>query len=203
MGCLKTIVSFIIVVLAVIGLNSLGGLDKVKEFINSKINPSPEKIEENAQKVADFSNISQEYTIIKTVEIAGVSAVVSENKITGQKIAFGDGSFLIKISKEDITSDKLDEKIKEIAPKLNFLPTRVQGIYIKEKGSFIADNQTIPYAKIKIDILSEKQSDLEGIIAVANVTDKKSKLIVAFNDEGKYDQKETENFVNSIKMYKF
>ena len=79
MGCLKSIIRAVVIVLALIGFKAVGGWDFVKNKIPLLFEkPSQETLIEKSKDVADFSGISEEYEIDKTANVLGFKTVLAE-----------------------------------------------------------------------------------------------------------------------------
>ena len=198
-GCLRSIISLIILVFAFIGFKSIGGVDYVKGLIDSYLNPPSQKTQIEAQKIANFSKVPKNYEILKALDIFGVKAVVANERKTDQKMVFADPGWAFKLSKNDIRSNNIDEQLKNIASKFAIQPIKVKNLEIEKKGNFEALNQTIPYVKVKVYLSGSPYKNLEGIIGVANMEDNKNKLVISLNEPGKYSEQVAEKFFKSIK----
>lgn len=204
-GCLKLIFSMVftgIVGIALLIFYLFGGVDYVKGYIDSLMNPPKNEIEIKAQKLGDFSKLSKEYKLTRAVDMLGVNAVVAEHKQTNQNIALVDPGVILKVTKNDIKQNTLDNKIKEVANRFNNLPIKLGDIQVTKKGTFKALNQDVPYAKVKIQLSGAINKDLEGIIGIASTSGTQNNLVVSMNEPGKYNQKVTEGFLKNIKLKK-
>ena len=80
MGCIRFVKSFVIIVLAIIGLNAIGGLVPVKDFVQkqvvTKVTPTKENVQKTAQKIADFSMVKNQYNIFSSSVSNSVSVIL-------------------------------------------------------------------------------------------------------------------------------
>lgn len=204
-GCFKFIISgifSIIVGIALILFYFFGGFDYVKSMFEAQKAKPILTVEQQAQKFADFSHMPKDYKLKKSVGILGVNAILAEHKQTKQKMAIVDTGWIFNLSKDDILSNKLDDKLKELSSKYNNKVVAIDNFEIGKKGMFNALNQNIPYVKIKLKTSGQLKNDFEGIIGVVNKPDNKNNLVVSFSDTGKYKQKTAEKFFQNLKFNK-
>ena len=83
---IKIIFNSILLVLAFIGFNAIGGekyVEDIKTFISSYV----EKYNmETMNKIANFSELNEEFQIDNAVNLMGYKAVIAEHKNSGQKM---------------------------------------------------------------------------------------------------------------------
>lgn len=205
LGCLKPIgclIQSIITTVILFCFFTFGGLDYVKNFIDNMYAEQQSNTYKEAQKVADFSRISRDYKIAKTINIPGAKAVIAENKKNSQKLAFIDGGSFLTLSKNDIKSNQIDTKLRELSGKLSNKPVKLKELKVIRKGSFKALNQNIPYVKVKASFTIDKTiftKEFEGIIGVIDNPKKgKSYIIASINNPDEYKQDITENFFKTV-----
>lgn len=203
-GCLKFIFSIIftgIMGIALIIFFAFGGVDYVKNIVNSQINPPEVKVQENAQKIGNFTKVPKGYKLTRVVDMVGIKAVVAEEKKTTQKMALVNPGWIFNITKNDIRSNAIDTQLEKIASKFNTKNIKLSTLEVVKKGNFKAFNQNIPYARIKVELIGNKARNLEGIIGVAqNPADGQNTIVVSMNEPGKYNQQTAEKFFKSIKF---
>ena len=120
MGCLKNLIRAVIIALAVVGFLSLGGKEFVMKYCSQWFNPSQETILERAKKVGDFSGINEEFELEKASGMFGYNAVVAEHKASGQKLIVVDSNKKPLLTKSDLQSDKIEEKLKDVIGKVKY-----------------------------------------------------------------------------------
>lgn len=200
MGCLKNLAVLAILILAVIGFLSIGGDELVMHGINGVMNPPADKIEKKAQKVADFSQVSDNYEIKRAVSVMGVKAVLTEHKETHQKMVLADTGSLIQITQEDIKSDGIETKLTSLADKYGFIPSvKVKRLKVVEMSEMKAFGKTMPYVKINADLEGLPYDNVEGIVGVVVQKDGSSKLAISGSKEGKFKKEIAETFFNSLR----
>lgn len=200
MGCSRLFFQSILIVLAIVGLNSLGLLVPVKDAVITVVQPKPQLVKQSAQKIADFSKVPPNYKFQASYKVLGAEAVVTENTKDGSYIAMGNTGPLLQLSKNDLKSDEINKKIAYLAPVLINSPAKISNFAITDKSTFHALNQDIPYAKIKVVSQTNPNISYEGIIAVYDTKDNKTQTIVAFNEAGRYHQVSTEEFFKKIRL---
>ena len=200
MGFLKFIVKVIIVVLAIIGFKSIGGIDWIKANWNFFETPSQQELIEKSKDVADFSRIPEEFELSKSMNILGYRAVVAEHDATGQKLAVVTENKNLKLSQDDFKNGKLENKINEINKKLHYQYVHVENFKITKQGTMTALGQNVPYARFEADVTNLPMKNVQGVIAVAKDKEGKSKILVSANQGNKYSQILAEQFFQKVKL---
>ena len=201
MGCLTNIFKIIILILAAIGFKTIGGVDFINKFIdiNSIFKaPSQEKLQEKSAKIADLSDINDEYTIKKNINILGVKAVLAQHDSSSQKFIIADDKNQKLLKKEDFQTNEIDVKIKNLAEKIQYQFIRLEDVKILQRGTLYVFNQSAPYVKFSADAVNMPISDVLGIVGVAEV-DGQTKIIIALNDGKKYSQIISQEFFKNVK----
>ena len=112
MGCLKKLIKCVILALAVVGFLSLGGKDLITGLVDKYIHKNDrETVLEKAQKVGDFSQINEEYQLEKATGVMGYNGVLAEHKSSGQKMVVVDDNKKPLLTREDITSGNIEDKL--------------------------------------------------------------------------------------------
>ncbi len=200
MGCLKGAVSFVVIALAIIGFFSIGGVDLVMNGVNGYLNPSHEKVVKKAQKIADFSELPQDYNIQRTVDMLGVKAVMLEYLKSDQKMIIIDKAWGLEISQKDIVSDVIDDKLEELAEKFVHKPIQIKELEIKKKDFFKIGDKKVPYVKFKMELKGTPYEEVEGFIAITETDSKDEKMLVSFNEADKFEQDVAEKLFKNIKF---
>lgn len=196
-----------IITTAVIGFIILialaaGSVFYLQNTISSQLHPPKSELMQRAEKLADFSSILKGYTVTKALNIIGVTAVVAEHPQTGQYMAIIDPGWALNISKTDIQSGSLKQKLTDYALKASTPTIKLKKLEIKPEGNITAFNQSVPYAKVKVRVSGiTSGATYEGIIGIASKpgTDK-TELIVSLNKSGTYKQEIADNFFKNVKL---
>ncbi|MBQ8886319.1 MAG: hypothetical protein IJY61_01280 [Candidatus Gastranaerophilales bacterium] len=123
-GCLSLIIKTIIAVLVFFGLLHLGVIDFIKEKIeeyrgNEEVRQ--EKMVDKTKDVVDFSEINkEEYSINKDLKLLKNRMIVAEHNSTSQKMIMIEPKNEAFLTKEDITSEKIEEKINTLVDKYKY-----------------------------------------------------------------------------------
>lgn len=209
MGCFKfisTLISSIFTtIIILIILFPCGGLNFINNMIYGFFNPPEKILKVNSQKVADFSKIPSNYKLTKAVDMLGIKTVFAEDKHNKQTMAVVDTGWLLNITKDDIKSNQIFDKLNDLNKNLKFLRQNhidIDNIKILQKGQFKAANQNVPYLKANVNLLNENNKRLEGIVGVVKKSNDKNELIVSYSTAGKYNQKLAENFFKHVSYNK-
>ena len=199
MGCLVRILQIIILILAYIGFQSLGGIKFFQDSINDLIKPSEETTTASVNKMLDVSNLSNDYVISKAFNVFGMKVIEAEYQKAPQKIYVIDSKGLIKLSKDDFYSDKINLILENLIGKFAYQAIRLENLEIIRSGSFVAINkQKIPYVIFEADIIRGNSPKMFGMLGVTEGNDGENDIILSFTTTGKYNQTVTENFFRQI-----
>ena len=201
-GCLSLIIKTVIAVLVFFGLKYLGIIDFIQNKIEEHRGISQEQITEKAKDVVDLSEIDDEYTVDKNLKILKNRIILAQHNSTGQKMLMLEPKNGAMITKEDITSDNIQDKIDKIITKYENKAIKFSNVKVIKQDNFFGINQTIPYVKVKAQVSNLPIKDMEGIIGVAELGDDKNLIIVSFNEKNKYSQIITEAFFRKVKNAK-
>ena len=195
---IKIVFNAVLLVLAIIGFNAIGG-QKYVEIAKTHITAFiQERVNENAKKFGDFSNLHEEFEIDKTVNLFGYSAVIAEHKVSSQKMCIIDSKKKPLLTQSDIKSDNLEKQLQELANKFKYQSVSFHEIKVTSRGNIKVYNQTVPYAKFEAKANKLPFSDLAGIVASVKTTDGDEKLVLAISEKKKYSQLITEEFYKNI-----
>ena len=195
---IKIVFNAVLLVLAIIGFNAIGG-QKYVEIAKTHITAFvQDRIEENAKKFGDFSNLHEEFEIDKTVNLFGYSAVIAEHKVSSQKMCIIDSKKKPLLTQNDIKSANLEKQLQELANKFKYQSVSFHEIKVVSRGNIKVYNQTVPYAKFEAKANKLPFSDLAGIVASVKTTDGDEKLVLAISEKKKYSQLITEEFYKNI-----
>ena len=199
MGCVKNLIRAVIIALAVVGFLSLGGKEFVMKYCSQWFNPSQETILERAKKVGDFSGINEEFELEKASGMFGYNAVVAEHKASGQKLIVVDSNKKPLLTKSDLQSDKIEEKLKDVIGKVKYQAISVDDLQVTKRGSMYTYGQSVPYVRFNAKISKLPIGDVSGIISVAETKDGESRLLISANEKAKYSQLISEEFFRAVK----
>lgn len=195
---IKIIFNAILLVLAIIGFNAIGG-QKYIEIAKTHITKFvQEHVEENAKKFGNFSNLHEEFEIDNTVNLFGYRAVIAEHNVSGQKMCIVDSKKKPLLTKENIKSDNLEKQLQELADKFKYQSVSFHEIKVVSRGTIESYGQTIPYAKFEAKANKLPFSDLAGIVASVTTSDGSEKLLLSLSEKKKYSQLISEEFFRSI-----
>lgn len=198
-GCFSLVIKTIIAVLVFFGLLHLGVIDFIKDKINESKSPSQEQMLEKTKDIIDLSNIDDEYTIDKNLKFLKNRMIIADHNASGQKMIMIEPAKENILTKEDITSDVLQEKIENAINKFKYKPIKFEKIQVAKKGTLKGVNQEIPYAKITAEISNLPVKDMEGIVGVAELKNGKDLIIISINEKGKYSQIIANTFYEQVK----
>ncbi len=201
-GCFSFIIKIIIAVLVFFGLQHIGVIDFIKSRINDYQNKTQEEIIDKTKDIVDLSEIDEEYTIDKNLKILKNKMIIAEHNATEQKIIMIEPNNENILTKEDINSEKLQEKIDNIINKYKYQIVKFDKIEVKKQGELEGLDQKIPYAKIEAEISNLPIKDIEGIVGVAELENGKNLIIISVNEKGKYSQIITDAFYKKVKNVK-
>lgn len=200
-GCLSFIIKTIIAILVFFGLLHLGVIDFIKEKVEEYQNDSTkqEKMVNKTKDVVDLSEIEEEYSIDKNLNLLGNRMIVAEHNATAQKMIMIEPKNENILTKDDIKSENIQEKINTLVDKYKYKLVKFDKIEVKKSGELNGLNQTIPYIKVVAIVSSLPVKDMEGIVGVAELESGKNLIIMSVNEKDKYSQIITEAFYKKVK----
>ena len=196
-GCLSIILKTIIAILVFFGLLHLGVID----FIKDKIEENRTNIEQKAEEedVVDLSGIDDEYTVDKDLKVLRNRMIIAEHQATDQKMIMVEPRSEDILTKEDITSGNIQQKLDDIVKKYKNKVVKFDRIEVTKRGEFKGINQTIPYVKVNAEISNLPIKGYEGILGVAELENGKNLIVLSVNQSGKYSQIITDAFYTKVK----
>jgi len=199
MGCLKRILSIVILVFAYIGFQSVGGVKYCQDFITSFTSPSEQQTTDSVNKVIDTSNLSDDYEISKAINFFGMKVIEADYQKAPQKIFLIDSNGLIKLTKDDFYSGKIEEILENLISKFTYQAIRIENLKIIRTGQFVALNkQKIPFVLFEADIIRGTAPKMYGMLGVVDDPDAHNDIILSFTTVGKYNQSVTEKFFQQV-----
>lgn len=198
-GCLSLIIKTVIAVLVFFGLMHLGVFDYIKNIVDEHKGAQQEQILDKTKDVVDLSQIDDEYSVEKNLKLLKNRMIIAEHNATGQKMIMVEPRNGDILTKEDITSDGLQEKIDSLLTKYKYQLIKFDKFEVSKKGNLSGIGQKIPYAKVNIQVSNLPVKELEGIVGVAEAENGKNLIVVSVNQKGKYSQIITEAFYKKVK----
>ena len=196
---IKITFNAILLVLAIIGFNAIGG-QKYVEIAKTNIgNFIQQRVMDNAKKIGDFSNLHEEFQIDNTVNMLGYKAVLAEHKVSGQKMCIIDSGNKPLLTEEDIKGAGLEKKLQDLASKIKYQAISFQEIKVVSRGTMQAYGQTVPYAKFEAKSNKLPFSDLAGIVACVKTSDGSEKIAISVSEKKKYSQLITDEFFKNVR----
>ncbi len=199
MGCLRNILRAIIITLAAVGFMSLGGKELVTKYIGNWLNPPQDVMLERAKKVGDFSQISEEFELERAAGIMGYNAVVAEHRASGQKFFVVDANDKDILTKEDLQSDNVEEKLKEAVSKIKYQSVTFDELKVTKHGTLNSYGTNSPYVKFDAKVKKLPVGEISGIISTVDTESGEKRLLVALNEKDKYSQLISDEFFRKIK----
>ncbi len=198
-GCLSLIIKTVIAILVFFGLKYLGIIDFIQDKINERQGVSQEQAVDKAKEIIDLSEIDDEYSIDKTLKILKNRIILAQHNATGQKMLVLEPKNGVSLTKEDMKSDNVQEKIDNVLNKYNNKILKADKVTVIKHGSFNGLGQNIPYVKVKAEVTNLPIKDMEGIVGVAELNNGKNIIVISVNEKNKYSQIITEAFFKKVK----
>lgn len=195
---IKIIFNAVLLVLAIIGFNAIGGQKYVESAKSYVTNFIQERAAESAKKFGNFSNLHEEFEIDNTVNLFGYRAVIAEHSISGQKMCIVDSKKKPLLTQADIKSNNLEKQLQDLADKFKYQAVSFHEIKVTSRGTINVYGKTVPYAKFEAKANKLPFSDLAGIVASVTTSDGSEKLALAISEKKKYSQLITEEFYKNV-----
>ncbi len=193
-GCFAVIFLSMVLTVGVL----FAGYIFVKDEINAQFNPTSEELQARTEKFIDISEVPSGYSVKKAVDMAGLSAVITEYPSNNQVMAVIDPGWLASVDSRDISGGSLEKKIEK------YLPGTEKGTAKLEQSGFInAFDQNIPAfeSNFKMKKTNGNAKNFKALFAtVKNPSTGKDNLILTFNDVDKYDRTVAEQFFKKVKF---
>jgi len=200
MGCIKKILQIFVLALALVGILAIGGKDYLKNKIDNAVATTPEAVNEIANKVGDFSEISEEYEIDKAASAFGYEGVLAEHDASGQKMVVVKSGKKPIVTVEDFENDRVEKKLQDFIKKFKYQSMEVENFQVIKKGTMNAYGQeNVPYVRFTAKISKLPVGNVEGIISAVKTPDGETKMLVSVNEDNKYSQDIANEFFNNIK----
>ena len=199
MGCLKKLFKAVILALAIIGFLSIGGKDWVSSMWNKYVHKTPQTILEKAQKVGDFSQINEEFELEKASGMLGYNGVLAEHKASGQKMIVIDDNKKPLLTKTDIETGEVEQKLKSSLGKLKYQSIGLENFEITKHGTMHAFGKDVPYVRFNARISRFPVGTMSGVVSVVETPAGENRLLISANEKSKYSQLLSEEFFKKIK----
>lgn len=199
MGCLKNICIAILLALAFIGFMSLGGGRLVGDIVDNFLNPPKDELVKRAEKVGDFSKIDDEFELERAAGLMGYNGVVAEHKASGQKLVVIDTHNKPILTKEDIKSDKIEDKLISLTQKVKYQAFQVEELKVTKHGTLNTFGKEAPYIKFEARAKKLPIGEVAGIISVAENKDGEQRLLISANEKKRYSQLISDEFFKAVK----
>lgn len=199
MGCFKKILQIIILAFALIGFFSIGGKEWVVDLYNKYMSSSKEAVMERASKIADFSGLSDEYSIDKAASAFGYQGVLAEHEASGQKMIIVDTGKKPVITEADFKNGTVDAKMQDFLKKFKYQSLQVDDFTIIKQGTMHAYNQQVPYVRFTAKINKLPIGQVGGIISAVDTGKNDSKMLISLNENKKYSQLIADEFFRKVK----
>ncbi len=207
MGCLKSLIRKIIFAALLIAFFFFGGCDFVVTKYNEFTCPPREELLEQSKDFGDFSAVSSDYRLTRSINLFGYRKFNAQYMPTGQKITIIDLKDKNVITPEDFGNKKIDLKINEALESLKDSLITLENLEITGRGTIIAKGKTIPYVNFKADVKNVPFKTVEGTLGAyksPNVSKKDTpqttKVLLSMRDCKKYNQQITANYMKSVKF---
>ena len=207
MGCLKSIIKKIIFFALLFAFFFFGGCDFVMTKYNEFTSPPREELLEQSKDFGDFSSVSSDYRLTRSINLFGYRKFNSEYLPTGQKITIIDLKNKDIITPEDFGSKEIDSKINNALNTLKDSIITLENLEITSRGTIFATGKNIPFVSFKADVKNVPFKTVEGTIGAyksPNISKKGSpqttKVILSMRDCKKYNQQVTANYIKSVKF---
>lgn len=211
MGCLKSLIRKIIFIALLIAFFFFGGCDFVVTKYNEFTCPPREELLEQSKDFGDFSQVSSDYRLTRSLNIAGYRKFNSEYLPTGQKITILDLKDKELVSPNDFSTKAIDTKIDDTLKMFKDSLITLENLEITDRGVVYAKGKNIPYVNFKADVKNVPFKTVEGMLGAytsANVSKAKKdkpaqqtvKVVLSMRDCKKYNQQISTNYLKSVRF---
>lgn len=211
MGCLKSLTRKIIFIALLIAFFFFGGCDFVVTKYNEFTCPPREELLEQSKDFGDFSQVSSDYRLTRSLNIAGYRKFNSEYLPTGQKITILDLKDKELVSPNDFSTKAIDTKIDDTLKMFKDSLITLENLEITGRGVVYAKGKNIPYVNFKADVKNVPFKTVEGMLGAytsANVSKAKKdkpaqqtvKVVLSMRDCKKYNQQISTNYLKSVRF---
>ena len=200
MGCLKKLIKSLILALAIVGFLSIGGKEWVTGLVDKFYHKDEqETVLEKAKKVGDFSKINEEYKLEKATGVMGYNGVLAEHSASGQKMVVVDDNKKQLLTREDIESGNIENKLKQSLGKIKYKAIGLEEFKVVGHGEMTSYGKKVPYVRFRAKITRFPVGEVGGIIAVTTDKNGEDRILVSVNENAKYSQVLSEEFFKNVK----
>lgn len=216
MGCLIDLVKLTIVIFAVIGFVSVGGLDFIKEsgFVRNSPNfqkfvetvrikdEDMKKLKDNRSK-ADFSKIPKnKYKVDYQGSIFTSKTVLGTSLNSYQSMLYIGTEGILKTGKKEFASCS-DKEVTELLGRVfDYQRVKLSNYQILKKGNMTLYAQDVPYYLYKADMQNGPYKKMNGMIAMIQEPGGQNALLVSFNFDEPFNLNEAKDFYSKIEFEK-
>lgn len=203
MGCLKSILKKILILVLIVAFFALGGYTFVKDKIKNYQYPTREAFVESEKNYGDFSNISGDYQLYRSFNFFGYKKINAKYLPTGQKITIFDLKNEELISQKDFDTHIIDSKIDTLLKSLKDSIVTFEDFEIIQRGKYQTKGKEIPYIAFKASVKNIPFKEVKGIVAAYSTKNEKAqipstKLISTIVDLKAFNPKIVSDFVSAI-----
>ncbi len=198
-GCIKRIIQTAIVIFAIIGFVSIGGVDFVKKYYTQYV----EHKQEQESKIKSIygekiSALGSKYEFVKSTNFMGYDIALAEYKDSGQKLAILESDTQKLLTEDDLKNGKIQEKL-EIATKLlKKQHIRFSNLKLLDDGKVHTLANGISYVKFEAKVESLPFEKVKGSVGAYKDENGKNKILIGMNDSENYSQKVTDEYFGKI-----
>lgn len=199
MSSIKKILQIGVVSGVILGVAVTFGMDYVHKEIDNAVASTPEEVTEIANKVGDFSEVSEDYEIDKAASAFGYEGVLAEHDESGQKMVVVKSGKKPIVTVEDFENDLVEKKLQDFINKFKYQSVEVQDFKVTEKGTMRAyGKDNVRYVKFTATVPKVPGGKVEGIISAIQTDDGETKMLVSVNEKN-YSQAVADEFFAKIK----
>ena len=195
---IKIIFNATILVLAIIGFNTIGGQKYVDALVKNVSSFIRDNAQESAKEIGDFSNVDKEFEINNSFKLLGYKGVLSAHKASGQRLLVLNTGKKQLLSQTDIQSKDIANKLKDMFAKTKYQAVTIEELKVTERGMITSKGKNVPYAKFDAKISKLPVKDYTGMIAVLTTKSGNNEILAAINEKKKYSQLLTKEFFSKI-----
>lgn len=210
MGCLKSIIRKIIFFALLFAFFFFGGCDFVLTKYNEFTRPPREELLQKSKDYGDFSAVSSDYRLTRSLNIFGYRKFNSEYMPSGQKITIIDLNKKEVITPEDFKTGAINTKIQDTLNLLKDSLITLENLEITGKGTVNANGRLVPYVNFKADVKNVPFKSVEGTLGAYRSTNisqarknkpavQTTKVVLSMRDCKKYNQQITLDFIKAMK----
>ncbi len=195
---IKIIFNATILVLAIIGFNTIGGQKYVDALVKNVSSFIRDNAQESAKEIGDFSNVDKEFEINNSFKLLGYKGVLSAHKASGQRLLVLNTGKKQLLSQTDIQSKDIANKLKDMFAKTKYQAVTIEELKVTERGMITSKGKNVPYARFDAKISKLPVKDYTGMIAVLTTKSGNNEILAAINEKKKYSQLLTKEFFSKI-----